>query len=162
MRLEQLLFGVLQSFERVSAFLLGYSSLLRICFREQFELSISFLELRSSFLHLVFELALRYLGDHTPKARITPRLVHGDYRMGNLMIGPEGLRAVLDWELCHIGDPMQDLAWLCIPPWRFGKIDSPAGGLGSREALYSGYENATGERIDRARLRYWEVFGSLR
>ncbi|MBB6096334.1 aminoglycoside phosphotransferase (APT) family kinase protein [Povalibacter uvarum] len=110
----------------------------------------------------VFELTLRYLRDHEPKTPFTPRLVHGDYRMGNLIVGPEGLRAVLDWELCHIGDPMHDLAWLCLHPWRFGKIDSPAGGLGSREALYSAYENASGERLDRTRLRYWEIFGSLR
>lgn len=110
----------------------------------------------------VFELALRYLRDHLPRARFTPRLVHGDYRMGNLIVGPEGLRAVLDWELCHVGDPMQDLAWLCLPPWRFGKLDAPAGGLGTREELYAAYESTAGERVDRERVRYWEVFGSLR
>ena len=110
----------------------------------------------------VFELALTYLHDHAPQSRFTQRLVHGDYRMGNLIVGPEGLRAVLDWELCHVGDPLQDLAWLCLPPWRFGKIDAPAGGLGSREELLSDYEAAGGERVDRDRLRYWEVFGSLK
>jgi aminoglycoside phosphotransferase (APT) family kinase protein len=110
----------------------------------------------------VFELALRYLHDHAPNARFTPRLVHGDYRMGNLIVGPEGLRAVLDWELCHIGDPMQDLAWLCLPPWRFGLIDAPAGGLGAREDLFAAYEAASGERVDRDRVRYWEILGSLK
>jgi aminoglycoside phosphotransferase (APT) family kinase protein len=110
----------------------------------------------------VFELALRYLYDHAPKSRFTRRLVHGDYRMGNLIVGPQGLRAVLDWELCHLGDPMQDLAWLCLPPWRFGKIDEPAGGLGTRDELYAAYESAAGEQVDRDRVSYWEIFGSLK
>jgi aminoglycoside phosphotransferase (APT) family kinase protein len=110
----------------------------------------------------VFELALRYLHDHVPTARIAQRLVHGDYRMGNLIVGPQGLRAVLDWELCHVGDPMQDLAWLCLPPWRFGKIDAPAGGLGTRDELYAAYESAAGVQVDRDRVRYWEIFGSLK
>jgi aminoglycoside phosphotransferase (APT) family kinase protein len=110
----------------------------------------------------VFELALRYLYDHAPNARFTARLVHGDYRMGNLIVGAEGLRAVLDWELCHIGDPMQDLAWLCLPPWRFGRIDAPAGGLGTRDELFAAYESASGERVDRDRVRYWEILGSLK
>jgi aminoglycoside phosphotransferase (APT) family kinase protein len=110
----------------------------------------------------VFELALRHLHDHAPDAPVTPRLVHGDYRMGNLIVGSQGLKAVLDWELSHIGDPMQDLAWLCIPPWRFGRIDAPAGGLGGREDLFAAYEAASGERVDRDRVHYWEIFGSLK
>jgi aminoglycoside phosphotransferase (APT) family kinase protein len=110
----------------------------------------------------VFELALRYLHDRVPRSACTPRLVHGDYRMGNLIVGTDGLRAVLDWELCHVGDPMQDLAWLCLPPWRFGRIESPAGGLGTREELFAAYESASGERVERERVRYWEIFGSLK
>jgi aminoglycoside phosphotransferase (APT) family kinase protein len=110
----------------------------------------------------VFALALRYLRDHLPASSCTLRLVHGDYRMGNLMIGSDGLRAVLDWELCHVGDPLQDLAWLCLPPWRFGKIDAPAGGLGERAELFAAYEAAGGQRVDRDRVRFWEILGSLR
>jgi aminoglycoside phosphotransferase (APT) family kinase protein len=110
----------------------------------------------------VFELALRHLRDQLPKSHCTLRLVHGDYRMGNLMIGSDGLRAVLDWELCHVGDPLQDLAWLCLPPWRFGKLDAPAGGLGTRAHLHAAYEAATGEPVDHERLRFWEILGSLR
>ena len=110
----------------------------------------------------VFELALRYLSERTPSSGYTPRLVHGDYRMGNLIVGPTGLAAVLDWDLCYIGDPMLDLAWFCLPPWRFGRIDQPAGGVGRREDLFAAYESTTGERVDRERVRYWEIFGSLR
>src|ERR1700730_14376163 len=62
----------------------------------------------------VFELALRWLGDHDPGPPQEVTLVHGDFRHGNLIIGPEGLRAVLDWELAHFGDPMEDLGWICV------------------------------------------------
>jgi aminoglycoside phosphotransferase (APT) family kinase protein len=110
----------------------------------------------------VFALALRYLEDRKPNAGLTLRLVHGDYRMGNLIVGPDGLKAVLDWDLCYIGDPLLDLAWFCVPPWRFGRIDLPAGGIGLRSQLIEAYEAAAGERVDRERVRYWEIFGSLR
>jgi len=110
----------------------------------------------------VFELALRWLADHDPgpSARVT--LVHGDFRHGNLIIGPDGVRAVLDWELAHLGDPMEDLGWVCVNSWRFGAIDRPVGGLGSREELFAGYEAAQGERVDADRVTFWEVMGTLR
>jgi aminoglycoside phosphotransferase (APT) family kinase protein len=72
------------------------------------------------------------------------------------------VRAVLDWEVAHIGDPAEDLAWISTPPWRFGELDRPVGGLGSRQQLFQAYEAASGERVDPARVHYWEVLGSLR
>ncbi len=109
----------------------------------------------------VFELAFRWLREHLPPA-VAPTLVHGDYRHGNLIIGPQGVLAVLDWELAHVGDPVADLAWMCIPPWRFGELDKPVGGFGLREDLLGAYERARGEPIDRARFEWWDVLGSLR
>ena len=109
----------------------------------------------------VFELAFRWLREHLPPA-VTPVLVHGDYRHGNLIIGAQGVHAVLDWELAHTGDPAEDLAWMCIPPWRFGELDKPVGGFGQREDLLAAYERASGRSIDRARLAWWDVLGSLR
>jgi aminoglycoside phosphotransferase (APT) family kinase protein len=109
----------------------------------------------------VFELALRWLGDHDPGPPQEVTLVHGDFRHGNLIIGPEGLRAVLDWELAHLGDPMEDLGWICVNSWRFGEIDRPVGGFGSREELFAGYE-AAGRRVDPDRVKFWEVMGTLR
>jgi aminoglycoside phosphotransferase (APT) family kinase protein len=109
----------------------------------------------------VFELAFRWLIEHLPAA-VTPVLVHGDYRHGNLVVGAQGVHAVLDWELAHIGDPVEDLAWMCIPPWRFGELDKPVGGFGSREDLLAAYERASGRSIDKARLAWWDVLGSLR
>ncbi len=109
----------------------------------------------------VFELALRWLRDHDPGPSAEVTLVHGDFRNGNLIIGPDGVRAVLDWELAHLGDPMEDLGWICVNSWRYGEIDKPVGGLGSREELFAGYE-AAGRRADPSRVKFWEVMGTLR
>ena len=109
----------------------------------------------------VFELALRWLRDHDPGPPQETTLVHGDFRHGNLIIGPGGVRAVLDWELAHLGDPMEDLGWICVNSWRFGEIDKPVGGFGSREDLFAGYE-AGGRKVDASRVTFYEVMGTLR
>lgn len=109
----------------------------------------------------VFELALRWLRDRDPGPSGQVTLVHGDFRHGNLIIGPDGVRAVLDWELAHLGDPMEDLGWICVNSWRFGEIDKPVGGFGSREELFAGYE-AAGRPVDPDRVNFWEVMGTLR
>jgi len=109
----------------------------------------------------VFELALCWLRERDPGPSDEVTLVHGDFRHGNLIIGPDGVRAVLDWELAHIGDPMEDLGWICVNSWRFGEIDKPVGGFGTREELFAGYE-AAGRRVDPARVKFWEVMGTLR
>jgi aminoglycoside phosphotransferase (APT) family kinase protein len=109
----------------------------------------------------VFELALRWLRGHDPGPPDQITLVHGDFRHGNLIIGPDGLRAVLDWELAHLGDAMEDLGWVCVNSWRFGEIDKPVGGFGSREELFAGYQ-AAGGRVDPIRVNFFEVMGTLR
>ena len=111
--------------------------------------------------HPAFELAFRWLRSHLPRAE-RRALVHGDYRIGNVIFGPEGTRAILDWELAHIGDPVEDLGWLCVRSWRFGNDDLPAGGLGTREQLWRAYEAAGGAPVDPEQARFWEVFGNLR
>ena len=111
----------------------------------------------------VFAHALRWLKKHRPDPadeRLT--LVHGDYRLGNVIVTPDGLAAVLDWEIAHLGDPAEDLAWICLPPWRFGRIRQPVAGLGTREQLFEAWEAATGWRVDAARVRWWQAAGSLR
>ena len=110
----------------------------------------------------VFDLAFRWLDANCPPPPEHVRLVHGDFRNGNLMIGPDGVRAVLDWEIAHVGDPMEDLGWICTSPWRFGAIDKPVGGFGQREDLWAGYEAAGGVPVKREHAHWWEVFGSMR
>jgi len=68
---------------------------------------------------------------------------------------------VLDWELAHLGDPMEDLGWICVNSWRFGEIDKPVGGFGTREQLFAGYQSA-GRHADPDRVMFWEVMGTLR
>ncbi|CAJ1507203.1 phosphotransferase family protein [[Mycobacterium] burgundiense] len=109
-----------------------------------------------------FEYAFRWLDRHRPAAS-TAVLVHGDFRMGNLIVAGSELAAVLDWELVHAGDPADDLAWFCIRAWRFGAPkELAAGGLGSIEDLLTAYEAAGGARIDRAVFRWWLVLATLR
>jgi aminoglycoside phosphotransferase (APT) family kinase protein len=110
--------------------------------------------------HPVFELAFYWLRQHLPAACV-PALVHGDFRLGNLIIGPDKLNGVLDWELAHIGDPMEDIAFMCVPSWRYGNLDLPVGGFGRREDFYSAYETAGGQ-LDIKRARWWELFGILK
>ncbi|HZJ26702.1 MAG TPA: phosphotransferase family protein, partial [Acidimicrobiia bacterium] len=112
--------------------------------------------------HPAFELALAWLDDHAPPPPAAPRLVHGDFRNGNLIVGPDGLRSVLDWELAHLGDPVEDLGWLCVKSWRFGNVDRVAGGFGSVDELLAGYRTGGGTDVNPDHLRYWEAFGTLK
>jgi len=110
--------------------------------------------------HPVLDLAERWLLERAPAP---PRiaLVHGDYRVGNVLFDASGVRAILDWELVHLGDPIEDLGWLCTRAWRFGS-PLPVGGVGTREQLLGAYEAASGTKVDRDALRFWEAFGSYK
>jgi len=107
------------------------------------------------------ELALRWLSEHRPAPR-PARLVHGDFRMGNFLVGPAGLTAVLDWEFAHWGSPAEDLGWLCVRDWRFGRLPLAAGGLTTRHAFFDAYTAAGGGPVDPAEVHWWEILGNLR
>lgn len=110
--------------------------------------------------HPAFELGFRWLEGRLPAAG-RAGLVHGDFRLGNLIVDASGVRAVLDWELAHIGDPWEDLGWLCVRSWRFGG-PGEVGGFGRRDDLYSAYERASGVPVDTDAVWWWEVFGTLK
>lgn len=110
--------------------------------------------------HPTFEHAFRWLEANRP-APTGEALVHGDFRLGNLMVGPGGLEAVVDWELAHVGDPMEDLGWLCTRAWRFG-ADGPVAGVGPYEQLFDAYAEASGRPVDAEVVRWWEVLGTLK
>ncbi len=105
------------------------------------------------------EVAFRWLDAHRP-AVVRPALVHGDFRHGNLLVAPEGLTAVLDWELAHVGDPREDLGWACVRAWRFGAAPE-VGGFGSRADLLAGYAEVAGEAPDPDAVAWWEVYGCV-
>ncbi len=108
----------------------------------------------------VLELALAWLRAHQPVAqRVT--LVHADYRTGNFLVHGDRITGVLDWEMVHLGDPLEDVAWVCLRSWRWGG-DSRVGGLLPREEFYRRYEEASGLKVDRDSVRFWEVLGNLK
>ena len=106
------------------------------------------------------EIGLRWLATRRPPPR-PDALVHGDFRTGNLIVAQDGLRGVLDWELTHRGDPLQDLGWLCTKAWRFGSAD-PVGGFGTRADLMSGYAEGGGTPPDEDTQQWWELYGTVR
>jgi aminoglycoside phosphotransferase (APT) family kinase protein len=106
------------------------------------------------------ELGVRWLeANRLPAGRRVT--VHGDFRTGNLLVGPDGLRAVLDWELAHAGEAAEDIGWLCAPAWRFGG-PGPVGGFGALDDLLEGYAAAGGTVIDPARVKWWQVYATVK
>ncbi|MBF6600363.1 MAG: phosphotransferase family protein [Dehalococcoidia bacterium] len=91
-----------------------------------------------------------------------PCVVHGDFRIGNMLYDTEGLTSVLDWEGTHVGEPEEDVSWLCTRVWRFGANALEAGGIASREAWLQAYERASGRALDRRRVAVWEVLQNIR
>ena len=111
--------------------------------------------------HPALDLAIRWLQKNQP-AEPYRKFVHGDFRLGNIAVKKDGLKSVLDWECSHLGDPMEDLAWLCLRSWRFGRADKIVGGFGDRNTLYSSYLEKGGCQIIERRIKWWEIFGYLR
>ncbi|HEY4608649.1 MAG TPA: phosphotransferase family protein, partial [Ilumatobacteraceae bacterium] len=110
--------------------------------------------------HPAFELAFKWLAENRPPP-VRVGVVHGDFRLGNIIVGEDGLRAVLDWELVHLGDPMEDLGWLCVKAWRFGS-PKPVAGVADYDRLFDAYAAAGGDPVDADVVRWWEVLGTLK
>jgi aminoglycoside phosphotransferase (APT) family kinase protein len=109
-----------------------------------------------------FEYGFRWLAERLELAGEGHTLVHGDFRNGNFLVVADGLHAVLDWELAHLGNPVSDLGWICVRSWRYGYIEKSVGGFGEIGELTAGYEAGGGGPVSEAAIRYWEVFGTLR
>ena len=108
----------------------------------------------------ILALALSWLACNLPRP-VAPCLVHGDFRLGNLLVDQGRLSGVLDWELAHLGDPHEDLAYGCMTVWRFSRPDRPAFGLGSVEALAAAYTQAGGAAFEPARFRFWLIYRTV-
>jgi aminoglycoside phosphotransferase (APT) family kinase protein len=109
----------------------------------------------------VFDLAFKWL-EAQELIDYGEVLVHGDFRFGNFIISEENLESIIDWELAHIGNPMEDLGWLCVRSWRFGNVEKRVGGLGDTKDLIAGYESNSDIKIDESQLDIWQLYGSLR
>lgn len=109
-----------------------------------------------------FEYGFRWLEERRELAGDAMALVHGDFRNGNILVDEEGLKGVLDWEMAHLGNPLLDLGWMCVPAWRFGVYEKTVGGFGDVEQLLAGYEAGGGGRVDSGAVKFWEIFGTIR
>jgi len=109
--------------------------------------------------HPAFELVLRKLALTRPRPR-PHTIVHGDFRLGNLLIDERGITAVLDWEVVHLGDPLEDLGWPCVPAWRFGGPE-PVAGAGSYQQLLHAYRAAGGDEVTLPELLWWQTAGTV-
>ncbi len=109
----------------------------------------------------VLEFAFSWLKRHLPPPPDRLALVHGDYRTGNFLYDQSGITGILDWEMAHAGDPIEDLGWLMIKSWRWAN-DQRVGGLSTRDEFVKMYEGAGGVKVDAAALKFWEVFSNVK
>ena len=110
--------------------------------------------------HAAIELGLWWLRENRPAPRPAV-VVHGDFRIGNLVVGPDGLVGVLDWEFAHIDDPVRDVAFGLVRAWRFGVPEKRLGGIGDVEPYLERYNELTGFDVSPAELDYWELAGNV-
>ena len=109
----------------------------------------------------VFEYAYLWLKEQD-FGNFQESLVHGDFRLGNIIVNADGLQSIIDWELAHIGNPLQDLGWVCGNSWRFGKNDKVVGGFGELEDLLEGYNSISKLKVNKEMVKCWQVFGTFR
>lgn len=108
-----------------------------------------------------WEWVLQWAEHHAPTDHATT-FVHGDFRIGNLLVDAAGLAAVIDWEFAHIGDPDEELGYVCMRDWRFGKGKNHFAGIGAREPFLTAYENYSGRTVNRQSVDWWEIMGNIR
>ena len=110
--------------------------------------------------HPAIELGLWWLRENRPPARDSV-VVHGDFRIGNLVVDDHGLVGVLDWEFAHVDDPVRDLAFSLVRAWRFGVPEKRLGGVGDVEPYLALYNELTGLDVRPEELDYWELAGNV-
>ncbi len=108
-----------------------------------------------------FEFGLRWAQQHAPSCE-NPVVLHGDFRVGNFLVSSKGLNGIIDWEFSRVGDPLEDIAWLCLRDWRYGQGRLHLGGIAPRQAFIATYEQASGRKVDLKAVAFWEIFGNLR
>lgn len=106
--------------------------------------------------------AIRRLRRSPPPAPARVAVVHGDYRTGNFLFDEAGnIRAILDWEMCHFGDPLEDLAWAMTPLWGWPDASRP-GKLIARDEAIALWKEESGLDVDASALAWWELFACVK
>lgn len=107
--------------------------------------------------------SLRWLEQNQPPPPPKLYLLHGDFRIGNLIVDEEeGLAAVIDWEFAHLGDPLEDLAWPLVRDWRFGKDELRLGGIADAQPYLDAYAAHSGLDVAPEAVAYWEIMGNMK
>jgi aminoglycoside phosphotransferase (APT) family kinase protein len=95
-----------------------------------------------------------------PAPRLT--VVQGDFRLGNFLYDTTGVAGVLDWEMGHLGDPHEDLAWTELPNWSRRDRSKIWSMVEDRDAVHRAWEDASGMRIDQQSLAWWTLFSHVK
>jgi aminoglycoside phosphotransferase (APT) family kinase protein len=105
---------------------------------------------------------IRWLRANPPPPAQRVSVVHGDYRIGNVLYAIDGsIRGVVDWEMAHFGDPLEDFAWSIMEDWQWARDGRPGGVITLEEATHV-YEAASGLKVDPAALHWWSVFSCVK
>ncbi|MFT7128717.1 MAG: aminoglycoside phosphotransferase (APT) family kinase protein [Gammaproteobacteria bacterium] len=112
--------------------------------------------------HPLLRAAIRFLRQSPPQAPEKLSIVHGDYRTGNFLFNAEGdITAILDWEMCHIGDPHEDLGWAMNELWAYNSPQTPCGLIDKSRAI-SIWEKSSGITFNEDTYRWWSIFNTIK
>ena len=106
----------------------------------------------------IVNVVLRKLRRQPPPTVQKVSVVHGDYRIGNFLYSPDGINGILDWELAHLGDPIEDLAWAFARNWHFEKAPGMVAGKLTPDEAIQIWEETSGLKVDPDALKWWTLF----
>ena len=131
------------------------------CWKKELDKWVGVIREDSISVEPILEAGIRKLYGNEPKESKKKSLVHGDYRNGNFLFLEDRITGILDWEMAHIGEPLEDLAWALSPIWSWQDKEKPAYLIARQEAL-SIWEKASGLTIDENDLKWWELFACVK
>ena len=131
------------------------------CWKKELDKWVGVIREDSISVEPILEAGIRKLYGNEPKESKKKSLVHGDYRNGNFLFLEDRITGILDWEMAHIGEPLEDLAWALSPIWSWQDQEKPAYLIARQEAL-SIWEKASGLTIDENDLKWWELFACVK
>ena len=111
--------------------------------------------------HPVLEWGLRWCEQRAPLNEETT-FVHRDFRTGNYLVHEGKLAGLLDWEFAALGNPLEDIGWICAKCWGFRQDHYVVGGVADVDDFIPAYEAASGRTVPPDALRYWQVMAHIR